>query len=1085
MRFPDFRLLLPFIAVLAGFCGCSQVEEQVESLVDEATVLHADGQPKQALDRVSKALKIAPDDVAGLTLRGQLLQELGDLKEAANQLQRAVDLAPNVVNPLSVLAGVRIQQLAEANPSPSIYGATVSVLRELINQQPNNQRARFDLAKILSAGGETAAGIRLLDDLVAENPLFAEAVLLRSSIQKDAEPRRCLADLTRLLEDQPRNVDALMLRGEIQSRLELNEQAIVDFKKASGVDQTNPDASHFLGRELLRAGDYAGAVNFLHRARELKPSDANIVYHLYLATAALQDDRAAAGYLAACLGLPNAPAEAYIVSAENELVDARRDSGQYSRALSLLKKVSREQRESLSEADLRRLQLMEARCQSQLQRTAEAIILARQVYESDHTAVEPAMLYAELLLSQNETEQIPRILGRLELNPTSQSDLMIRRATLLRKTQLPLLALDDLNRLLQRKPNDVEALYLRASIRVETGSPGFALSDLIEAIRHAPDFVEARTLRSAVLAELGEISAAADDLVTVAAQDPHDEQHLNDVIGIWRRTVPEEDIPILLSRMNEHPSIRLTSDLADELLAGLEQRGGDPQIFQQYAYFSAEIRSSPAVVIRTAIAEAKAGRHKRCVELLQSLPRESQTQQSYWLLAESLIQVSQLADARTIVAELIEASPDSESLRLTRLKLLLAERNWMMLNADAEAVLKQRPDHPMARLALGMYLFANSRYEEALQYLDTDAVRKFDTIDSLWARSRSLAKLRRIAQAESELAVLLKTDPQHASARLLRATLAEERQDYRQAMNDYAELLKVNSGNAWALIGRGRLLMKFGRYSDAETDFSTAVALSDEASARAYYFRGTSRMKREDYASAGLDFEECMKRSAESADPVLARAGTFARAAAFCGEREYQQALNLYDSFLKDHPKSADGWFHRGNLLYRAGYQKAAAASWASAVRSDRQMERAWLNLAAVMQELDEDKKAETAYRQLLIVNPESTVALDRLARLKIYSQDPECRDAVEAISLARRATELDQKQDWQLMDTLARAFHAAVERQDALYWAKMSRDAAPPNLQYRPRGVIRQVQEELAELKRRQRQRSGVVAVGHKTVTR
>ncbi|MFZ9093034.1 MAG: hypothetical protein ACO3FE_23380, partial [Planctomycetaceae bacterium] len=93
--------------------------------------------------------------------------------------------------------------------------------------------------------------------------------------------------------------------------------------------------------------------------------------------------------------------------------------------------------------------------------------------------------------------------------------------------------------------------------------------------------------------------------------------------------------------------------------------------------------------------------------------------------------------------------------------------------------------------------------------------------------------------------------------------------------------------------------------------------------------------------------------------------------------------------------------------------------------------------------------------------------------------------DAVEAISLARRATELDQKQDWQLMDTLARAFHAAVERQDALYWAKMSRDAAPPNLQYRPRGVIRQVQEELAELKRRQRQRSGVVAVGHKTVTR
>lgn len=1058
MKLAAFRIpaLLACIASLSLAAGCSDKSEQADKLVSRASELSRNGEPKQAIELVNKALQETPDHIAGLILRGRLLQQNGNPEAASSDLRRAISLAPDSTEPLLVLADLYAAQ--------GMLPAAQKCLEDLLQKSPENHAARFSLAKILLQNRQTETALELLELTPRGSDNFSEAMLLHAEHAYQQDPSACVANLTDVLTADTNNIQAMLRRGFINSFRGRHEEAVSDFRNATRLQPSNVDAWHFFGSELLHLNRLEDAETALLQALKRNPDDATTLFHLYQARSALRLPTAEET-LQQCLKSSSPPLPALKKAAQLQV-----EKRNFADALAMLQRISPAETAALEPVERIELKLLDAGCQKELGRHPEAMQIAEKLYQQYPDHLEISFCYAELLALLRKLEKIPTVLCRLKLNTELEQDFILRRAGLLYQNGFSVLALNDVEQILRDTPGDPAALLLRAKVRAETGSRIYAISDLTLAIRHAADPYEATELRAGLLAEDGQLKAAVEDLTQLAARDPHNQEHIRAIVRRWRSLAPDQEIASLLMRLNEHPTVRLSSELAAELMQRLSASDDHEQISRQFGLLPVAARQQPEVIICTAIAESRADQHESAVRRLQALPEESHTVESRLALTESLMQLSRHEDARNSLSILVAEFPDHPEFRLSRIRLLLQEKQWSLLEDDADTVLQVDPNNALARMARGLYLFTQKKYDAALQDLEDDAVRALNRTESVWARAKSLEQSGRFAQAEAEVNHLLQLNPEHYSARLLSADLAARRGDHIDALREFAVLLGQNADDYEVLIRRGRLLAEVGRFRDAEQDLTSAIAVS--GSPEAWYWRGYAMLRQQRFEEAAHDFDECLQLAPDS------HAAALGRAAAACFLGDYRRALELYDRLLAATPDNAEIWFSRGNLLYRAGYQKAAAASWASAVRADMTMEKAWLNLAAVMHELGEDNKSEIAYRQLLKVRPESTVALDRFARLKLYSDDPECRDVLHAISLARKATELSEESDWQLMDTLARAFLAAGELQDALTWATRAKHAAPSALQYQPRSVVLHAQAELREIERRQRERARLVSV-------
>ena len=1049
-------VLLACLALLSLATGCSEKSEQADKLISQATELSQNGEPKQAIELIDRALQESPDHVAGLVLRGRLLQQTGNPREASSDLRRAISLSPDSTEPLFLLADLYVTE--------GDLSAAKQCLDDLLLRNPENHAARLSLAKILIQSDQTEAALDLLALIPRSAATFSEAMILHAELAYRRDPETSVANLTDVLAKDSRNSQAVLQRGFINSFRGRHQEAVSDFRTATELSPSSGEAWHLLGRELLHLHKPEEAETALLQALRKTPNDGTALFHLYQARSSLRDP-AAEETLQQCLESDNPPLQALQQAASLQI-----GRKQFADALALLQGIAPAESAALEPSERIALQLLNARCQKEMGRLSDAMQIVEQLHQQYPDHAEITFSYAEVLSLLRGKEQVAQVLPRLKLNFEIDQGLILRRARLLIQNDLPLLALNDLDQLLRDKQDNAAALMLRAQVRAEMGQRISAISDLTLAISHGADPSEARERRAGLFAESGQLDAAAGDLTELAAEDPHNDEHVRAIVRRWRSLADDGQVASLLIRMNEHPTVRLSSELAVELLQRLAASGEYEQITSQFQHFADAVRRQPEVILCAAVAESKANRHEAAVLLLSELPKDAQTEESSLALTESLMQLGRFEDARISLSELIAEFPDRTEYRLSRIRLLLLEKQWSRLAADADAVLETEPANALARMARGMYLFTQNQYDAALQDLELDAVRSLNHLDSVWARAKSLEQSGRLAQAEAEVNYLLQRNPEHYSARLLAADLSARRGAHIDALRDFAVLLRENSTDYHVLIRRGRLLAEVGRFRDAEEDLTSAISVS--GSAEAWYWRGYAMLRQERFEEAANDFDECLQLAPESTAAALGRA------AAACFLDDYQRALEIYDRLLAITPDNAEIWFNRGNLLYRAGYQKAAAASWASAVRADMKMEQAWLNLAAVMHELGEDNKSEIAYRQLLKVNPESTVALDRFARLKLYSNDPDCRDVLHAVSLARKATELTEQSDWQLMDTLARAFLAAGERQDALTWATRAKHAAPPALQYQPRAVVLHVQAEIREMQRQQREQARTVSV-------
>jgi len=167
--------------------------------------------------------------------------------------------------------------------------------------------------------------------------------------------------------------------------------------------------------------------------------------------------------------------------------------------------------------------------------------------------------------------------------------------------------------------------------------------------------------------------------------------------------------------------------------------------------------------------------------------------------------------------------------------------------------------------------------------------------------------------------------PNRAYVEYLKGNEAFESMDHEKAMAHYNESLALDSSNAEAYLGRGRIHWLFLQHKQVVPNMTRALEL-DPNLAWAYYFRGISLMNLNDL-EAGIDDLTGSLATNALPDDFRLRALHF-RGIGYMNLARYDAAINDLDACIALDPDQPLYRFERGTLYEASGRADAAIGDY-------------------------------------------------------------------------------------------------------------------------------------------------------------
>ncbi len=295
----------------------------------------------------------------------------------------------------------------------------------------------------------------------------------------------------------------------------------------------------------------------------------------------------------------------------------------------------------------------------------------------------------------------------------------------------------------------------------------------------------------------------------------------------------------------------------------------------------------------------------------------------------------------------------------------------------ASAEVETHPKSAAAWGQLGMVLFAQNMYADSIGILAE--AERLDPSDAHWPYFRGLALI--LPQPEEgivalERAVKLAPDSQAARLRLAEEYLKLQRLDEAEAL--FRELLVERPDNPRALLGRGQILSRRGKWQEAlvplktAADYPTARRSARIALAETYARLGDTVAAREEsnrVAEVGADDEW--------PDTFLARAiplrtglqPRIDRTLTLLQKRRLDAAADLIKQVLDDHPNSDEAHLTLGKVLMHGGALTKAEEALRQAILLNPRLEEGHFLLAGTLMNQKRIVDAEHSLRRVIELN--------------------------------------------------------------------------------------------------------------------
>ena len=512
-----------------------------------------------------------------------------------------------------------------------------------------------------------------------------------------------------------------------------------------------------------------------------------------------------------------------------------------------------------------------------------------------------------------------------------------------------------------------------------------------------------------------------------------------------------------------HPTIESNRRLALAIMDAMRQKGivrpsnewGDDLIEQVVRDVEARLNPEAHGIALRNIARVYrwAGKFEEGLKIgrraLEMVPSDAE---AYLVVGVNALEIGYLDEAIQHYRRAIELQPDYIEARSGLGDALAKNGRLDEAISQYQQALKMDPNYSHACGNLAVAMSAKGDLNEAVRYFHRALEIEPEYADAHNGLGTVLVAQGKLDEAIEHFRRTLVTKPHHAGARYNLASVLRSQGRYDEAIDHFQQILRAEPGNVHASCGMGLVSHARGVLDEAIGYYQQALEIDpDYAEAHSSLGDVLSEQGESDEAIS------CYRRALQ-ADPNYAHAHCNL-GVALCAKGELQEAVRHFRHALKIDPSYAEAHNNLGSVMLAIGQVEGAIDHFRQALQPGPEYSqsppsnagrsspvifegrigryihtmqpgtdyaRVHHNLGRALARKGNLVEAFENYRKAADLRPTWPVALNDAARILATHTDPEVRDANEAVRLALRAAELTGRRNVSILETLALAYAAA-----------------------------------------------------------
>ena len=266
-------------------------------------------------------------------------------------------------------------------------------------------------------------------------------------------------------------------------------------------------------------------------------------------------------------------------------------------------------------------------------------------------------------------------------------------------------------------------------------------------------------------------------------------------------------------------------------------------------------------------------------------------------------------------------------------------------------------------------------------------------------------------------------------------TLARQEQT-EEAKHCFYKALEIEPDSVKTHNDLAVLLIKDKQYDEAIQHFHKALSVNPE-DAETHNNLGALFITQQQYALAKEHLVRALKANPNLADAHINLAQ------ALEAQKQYDEALKQWQAAIRLNPDNIEAYNKIAFILTRQSKYNEAVQFLFKAAELSPDNAGVYFNLALLFQIQNKEKAAIAAYSQGLKVQPNNPKGLNGLAWILTTTSGPDLRNPTQAVSLAQTACQLSAGKNPEYLKTLAAAYAAASQFDEAVQTAQTAINSA------------------------------------------
>jgi tetratricopeptide (TPR) repeat protein len=356
--------------------------------------------------------------------------------------------------------------------------------------------------------------------------------------------------------------------------------------------------------------------------------------------------------------------------------------------------------------------------------------------------------------------------------------------------------------------------------------------------------------------------------------------------------------------------------------------------------------------------------------------------------------------------------------------------HWRDTMSLSEHILTKTPDAPQARNMLGLELQSQGKLDQAIGQYRRALQVKPNYVKAHNNLGNALQSRGKLDEAISHYRRALQIDPGYAEAYYNMGITFRAQGRHDEAINCYRQALRLKPNYLEAHNNLGNALQSLGRLDEAIMHFHQSLQIKPD-SAEVHYNLGLALKSQGDFDDAIKHFRQALQLNPDLAEAhnnlalVLTMTGQLDKAL-----EHFRQALQIKPDFAEVH-------YNMGLALKSQGKLDEAIKHFRQALQVKPDLAETHNNLALALTMTGQLDKALEHFREAVRLKPDYLEPLNRMARILAMHPEPKLRDPNQAIEIAKRAVELTGHKDAAILETLAAAYAAAGQFDQAVKTAE------------------------------------------------